>query len=332
MLKTKKIQVFIKVIGLTFLVCLGLNGLIFKSSSVKNPRERFFILSDNGNHSWRLTTSGGSEGQRRLPKALIIGFSKCGTTALRAFVSLHPDIVSPLEEVRFFTLNYTKGVEWYRQQMPESSERQITIEKTPFYIMDRQALERIKMFNASIKLIVSVRDPIARLQSQFAHTFRNVVNPAKMPSFKFWCQDDASSDHVKRFVDYATHISSVYQLFPKSQVLVLSEEALENNPLSVMKDVENFLGIRAYFSKHDFYFNEEKGFFCFNKTSLNFAAINNWVKLNFNTGCIGGEKGRAHPEIAESFFQDLVKSIRPFNERLFSLIGKRFDWPNFDKS
>ncbi|KAK3796259.1 hypothetical protein RRG08_041575 [Elysia crispata] len=273
--------------------------------------------------------SDSDDGQRRFPKALIIGFSKCGTTALRAFVSLHPDIVSPLEEIRFFTLNYTKGLEWYRLKMPPSSESQITIEKTPFYIMDREALQRIREFNASIKLIISVRDPIGRLQSQYAHTFRNVHDPADRPSFKSWCQGDAFSEHVVRFVDYASHISAVYDLFPKSQILVLSEEALEMDPLSVMKEAEMFLGLRASFSKYDFVFNKDKGFYCFNMTSPNYPNIINSVKLNPDTGCIGGEKGRAHPEIEEDFFKQLVRAIRPHNEQLFSLIGKRFDWDNF---
>ncbi|GFS04209.1 heparan sulfate glucosamine 3-O-sulfotransferase 5 [Elysia marginata] len=331
MIKTQKFRVLVKVVVLAFLVGLAFNLFLYSSSSSDNGGQSFFSWSD-GSLSRLMSMSSGDSKQQRFPKALIIGFSKCGTTALRAFVSLHPDIVSPLEEVRFFTLNYTKGLEWYRQKMPPSTPSQITIEKTPFYIMDREALERIRKFNESIKLIISIRDPIARLQSQYAHTFRNVKDSAERPSFKSWCQGDAFSEHVVRFIDYATHIRSVYDLFPKSQVLVLSEEALENDPISVMKDVEAFIGLRAYFSSYDFVFNEEKGFYCFNKTSPNYRSIINSVKLNPDTGCIGGEKGRAHPEIEEEFFQQLVRAIRPHNEGLFSLIGKRFEWDNFKDS
>ncbi|GFO34983.1 heparan sulfate glucosamine 3-o-sulfotransferase 5 [Plakobranchus ocellatus] len=271
----------------------------------------------------------GKDKQRRFPHALIIGFSKCGTTALRAFLSLHPDIVSPLEEVRFFTLNYTKGLEWYRMQMPPSTEHQITIEKTPFYIMYTEALERIRQFNSSIKLIISVRDPIARLQSQYAHTFRNVRDASAKPTFRSWCHGEAAGEHVVRFVDYATHISTVYNLFPRDQVLVLSEEVLETDPLSVMKEAETFLGLRPSFSKHDFVFNQNKGFYCFNMTSPSYPKIIGSVKVNSDTGCIGGEKGRAHPEIDDEFFKHLVQAIRPYNEQLFQLINKRFEWANF---
>ena len=330
MFKTQKFKVLIQVTALTFVLGLVLNISLYGSSFSSNVRHTLSGWPGASDSLSRWMES--EDNQRRLPKALIIGFSKCGTTALRAFISLHPDIVSPLEEVRFFTLNFTKGLEWYRHQMPPSTEGQITIEKTPFYIMDREALERIRAFNSSIKLIVSVRDPIGRLQSQYAHTFRNVHDASEKPSFKTWCQGSASSEHVARFVNYASHISNVYDLFPKEQVLVLSEEALEMDPLSVMKDAEAFLGLRPSFSKYEFVFNKEKGFYCFNKTSPNYPNIINSVKLAEDTGCIGGGKGRAHPEIQEDFFKELVTAIRPYNEKLFSLIGKTFDWDNFKQS
>ncbi|RUS91292.1 hypothetical protein EGW08_000906 [Elysia chlorotica] len=328
MFKTQKFKVLLQVTSLAFVLGVVLNLFLYNSSVSSNIRK---TLSRDGSGSLSRLISDGDDAQRRFPKALIIGFSKCGTTALRAFISLHPDIVSPLEEVRFFTLNYTKGMEWYRLKMPPSTKSQITIEKTPFYIMDREALERIREFNSTIRLIISVRDPIARLQSQYAHTFRNVLDPDDRPSFKAWCQGNANSDHVVRFVDYASHISAVYDLFHKSQVLVLSEEALEMDPLSVMKEAEAFLGLRASFTKYDFVFNQEKGFYCFNMSSPNYPNIINSVKLS-ESGCIGGGKGREHPEVDEDFFQELVKAIRPHNEHLFSLIGKRFDWDNFKES
>ncbi|GFS10208.1 heparan sulfate glucosamine 3-O-sulfotransferase 3A1 [Elysia marginata] len=107
--------------------------------------------------------------RRRLPKALIIGFSKCGTSALRSFLTIHPDIVAPGNEVRFFTDHYSKGLEWYRHQMPKSTANQITIEKTPGYIKTLETLDHIHEFNPKIKLLVIVRNPVTRLQSQYAH-------------------------------------------------------------------------------------------------------------------------------------------------------------------
>lgn len=75
--------------------------------------------------------------KRRLPQALIIGVRKCGTRALLEMLYLHPRIQKAAGEVHFFDRdeNYSKGLEWYRQQMPLSYPNQVTIEKSPSYFV-----------------------------------------------------------------------------------------------------------------------------------------------------------------------------------------------------
>ena len=62
----------------------------------------------------------GQKNCSRLPSIVILGPQKTGTTALYAFLKLHPDIVANkntphgFEEVQFFSNDdiYTLGVEW----------------------------------------------------------------------------------------------------------------------------------------------------------------------------------------------------------------------------
>ena len=293
------------------------------SSSPKDPDRR---VAQNILASEARKTGGRKP---RVPNCLIIGFSKCGTLALRGFLSLHPDIVSTLKELRYFTLYYKKGLQWYRNQMPPSEEGQITIEKTPSYILSPDAIERIYEYNSSIKLIVIVRDPITRLQSIYSHTFSDDPRSSENPTFKEWCDGRPRSLRVLRNVDYAQHIQEVYKLFPRQNVLVLSEEDLEENPLKVMREAEEFLGLRQSFSKADFVFSKEKGFYCFNTSSPRYPEILESVVLNRKTGCLGSGKGREHPDIDGKFLKELVDVIRPFNMRLFHSIGKNFSWENF---
>ncbi|GFS27641.1 heparan sulfate glucosamine 3-O-sulfotransferase 5 [Elysia marginata] len=268
--------------------------------------------------------------ERRLPQCLIIGFSKCGTTALRAFLSLHPLIVSPLREIRYFTLRYQNGLDWYRNQMPLSTADQVTVEKSAGYITSLESLERIHRMNATLKLVVMVRDPITRLQSEYARCVSTVnVTSTHVPTFKSWC-GGLSSPNVLRLVDYATPLSTVYSLFSKEQVLVLSEELLEEKPLDVLGEVEAFLGLKPGFSKTDLAYNEEKGFYCFNTSSPRYPQVKTNLVLNERTGCFGSHKGRAHPEIGDKFLQQLVSAIQPYNQRLFRLIGKTFSWAHFN--
>ncbi|GFS27640.1 heparan sulfate glucosamine 3-O-sulfotransferase 3B1 [Elysia marginata] len=296
-----------------------------RSSSSSSSNDRNIRKSVLGNVK--------NERKPRLPNCLIIGFSKCGTLALRGFLSLHPDIVSTLREIRYFTLFYKKGVEWYRNQMPPSKEGQVTIEKTPSYILDPEAIERIHEYNSSIKLIIIVRDPITRLQSIYSHTFSDDPKSLKNPTFKEWCDENLRrGQRVMHVANYAPHIEQVYKLFPKENVLVLSEEDLEENPMRVMREAEEFLGLKPSFSKDDFVYSKEKGFYCFNTSSPHYPEILESVVLNRKTGCLGSGKGREHPDIDEKFLKQLVEVIRPFNVRLFKLIGKKFSWENFKDS
>jgi len=64
---------------------------------------------------------------RRLPQFLIIGVQKAGTRALLEFLNLHPDVRAPAHEINFFQLNYKRGLEWYRQQMPASHAGQFSV-------------------------------------------------------------------------------------------------------------------------------------------------------------------------------------------------------------
>ncbi|GFR67087.1 heparan sulfate glucosamine 3-O-sulfotransferase [Elysia marginata] len=269
------------------------------------------------------------EKRPRLPKALIIGFSKCGTAALRTFLTIHPDVVSPIPEVRYFTLYFSNGPEWYRKQMPPSTKDQLTIEKTPAYIMTNDSLRHIKKFNPKIKLIVIVRDPIVRLQSQYAHEFVH-TDPSRRPPFKRWWNEKPDDRRIIHFSYYARYIRQVYTMFPKNQVLVLSEDDMERNPLPVLREAEKFLELRPAYSDDMFVFNETKGFHCFNTQSELFPRVLTLVQVKNTTGCLGGNKGREHPEIGDSYLQHLVEVIRPLNEELFQLIGKRFQWDNFE--
>ena len=265
----------------------------------------------------------------RPPKCLIVGFSKCGTDALKGFLSLHPDIVAPLREVDFFTNYYVKGLDWYREQMPPSWVSQVTIEKTPEYILTREVLHRIHEYNSSMRLIVMIRDPIVRLQSLYLHDLVHKPEYSKDTTFKEWCGGRAHTAHVASIVDYATHIRDAFDIFSRRQVLVQSEEDLEESPIKVLRTVESFLCLRRAFSTDNIVYNEKKGFYCFNMTTSTFAKASQSVHMNENTGCFRKAKGRPHSKIEPRLYRELVEFIRPYNQRLFELLGRTITWENF---
>ena len=71
------------------------------------------------------------------------------------FLSVHPDLKPKKSEAHFFNKNdYTRGINYYRRQMPVSSPEEITLEKTPNYFEVKEVPSRVKKMNATIKLIL----------------------------------------------------------------------------------------------------------------------------------------------------------------------------------
>ncbi len=71
--------------------------------------------------------------------------------------------------------------------MPKSRKDEISIEKSPRYFVAPDAPRRIHAMNSSIKLILTVREPITRAISDYQHRLRHnqlpkVFNGRKMVS------------------------------------------------------------------------------------------------------------------------------------------------------
>ena len=143
-----------------------------------------FSSSSTGPSSSSTTTSL----SKHLPNCIIIGARKCGTRALLEFLDTHPRIRKVTDELHFFDddARYALGLGWYRQQMPPSVEgADVVIEKTPAYFVTEAAPERLHAMNASIKIILIVRDPVTRLISDYAQLASNRAKKDRLvPSFE----------------------------------------------------------------------------------------------------------------------------------------------------
>lgn len=105
--------------------------------------------------------------EHRLPKVIIIGARKAGTRAVLEIINLHSKVKIAHHEIHFFEGQaYENGLDWYKTQMPKTTEDEIGIEKSPKYFVSPQAAKRIKNdLPDDIKLILIVRNPIDRLIS-----------------------------------------------------------------------------------------------------------------------------------------------------------------------
>jgi tetratricopeptide (TPR) repeat protein len=104
------------------------------------------------------------------PEFLIIGTGKGGSTALYDYLVDHP-LVCPavVKEVNFWTTYFSHGYAWYRACfMPiPAGAPQITGEGSIASLWHDQAPSRVAEFRPDMKLLLIIRDPVARAWSDY---------------------------------------------------------------------------------------------------------------------------------------------------------------------
>lgn len=200
------------------------------------------------------------------PTFLVIGAQRSGTTSLFRYLSMHPCIVPPLrKEVHYFDFQYRKGRAWYLAHFPgrvgglRGTRPRITGEASPYYMVHPLAPERVRAFDAGMKLIAILRDPVDRAWS---HYHREVRAGAERLSFEeaieaeegrlsakdrrlraapfHYCFNHHHFSYLDRGL-YARHLETWLRHFPRENLLVARSEDLFADPNAVANRVFAFL-------------------------------------------------------------------------------------------
>ncbi|XP_059835693.1 heparan sulfate glucosamine 3-O-sulfotransferase 2-like [Hypanus sabinus] len=274
-------------------------------ASPSHPRDR------NGNATSRV-------GNKRLPRAIIVGVKKGGTRAVLEFIRVHPDVRALGTEPHFFDRNHEKGLDWYRSLMPKTLDGQLTMEKTPSYFVTREAPKRIFSMAKGTKLVVVVRNPVTRAISDYTQT---LSKKPEIPTFEVLAFKnrtlgliDASWSAIRIGI-YALHLENWLQFFPLSQIHFVSGERLIIDPAGEMGKVQDFLGLKRIVTDKHFYFNKTKGFPCLKKPEDSSLPR-----------CLGKSKGRTHVQIDSDVIEQLKEFYRPYNIKFYQMVGQDFRW------
>ena len=267
--------------------------------------------------------------QKRFPACIVIGVAKCGTRELIDFLRIHPHIEiyhgRSIYEMPYFRRNrvYKKGPNWLKNQMPCSYSNQVTLMKNAWYFHSNQTPERIYNFNQTIKLILLVREPVSRSISLYKF-LQNRVGVDKRKTFSEYVlntkNNNLNTKHklIKMSV-YDKSMELWLNYFNLSQILIIESEKLQRDPPTVLKRVEEFLGLGHYIRPDMFVYNTEKQFFC--------------IRSHFtSTGmaCYADNRGRTHIPTESTVSTEMIAQLKeyfePRTKRFFELIGKSFDW------
>lgn len=263
----------------------------------------------------------------RLPKFLVVGPQKTGTTALYTFLQLHPAIISnynspdTFEEVQFFNgNNFHKGIDWYMEFFPEQNNASIEylFEKSANYFDSELVPMRVHALLPKAKIICILIDPGKRAYSWYQHvkshgdqvagnyTFHEIVTapesaPRKVRELRNRCLlPGVYVQHLQRWLEY----------FPAKQIFIIDGERLKSNPIAVMNNVQRFLQIQPHFNySNQLRYDSKKGFYC-------------QVTAENKTHCLGRGKGRQYTPMNETTINILQQFYKKHNVALSKLLNK----------
>ena len=180
-----------------------------------------------------------------LPKFLVIGAMKSGTTSLAHYIGAHQHgFVPPDMEPDFFTRTdrYALGIGWYESLFAEAGDAHVCGEASTSYTKFPRFLgtpQRIARAVPEVRLLYVVRDPIDRIRSQYFHAvLRGKEHRPLVEVLAAEPQYVANSRYGLQLDQYLEH-------FEREQILVLTSEQLRNDRVRTMKRVYGFLRMDA---------------------------------------------------------------------------------------
>jgi hypothetical protein len=211
------------------------------------------------------------------PNLFILGAAKCGTTTLYDYLLPVPQIcLSQPKEPEFFECQFEKGLAYYQDSyFPHWQGERYAGDARCGNLYLPCVAERIHRTNPNARLIAILRNPIERAYSHWWWCFQlNVVSH----NFEAGIREDYERIQRGEFVNtpemiakycenfrpgyalhrtyletghYAEQIERYLKLFPRQQLKVVFLEDLRRNPLKLLQDIQDFLGIQ-YFTEETF--------------------------------------------------------------------------------
>jgi hypothetical protein len=205
---------------------------------------------------------------KKMPNFLIVGAPKCGTTALYKYLSAHPSVFMPEVKEPYYYIKPKEGIGEgpkdlsYRNFVDDqatyeelfrgvSSQHQAIGEASAGYLYFHElAISQIRSDLGSPKIIILIRDPVARAFSSHTHHVRagregNSFQTAWRLQRKH--QEDGIwfGFQLKGVGLYAKSIAAYQEAF--SHVKVILNDDLHTDTKRVVQEVFEFIGVDPSF-------------------------------------------------------------------------------------
>ncbi len=201
---------------------------------------------------------------------MIIGAAKAGTTSLYEYLGRHPDVVpASVKEPHYFDVHPDRSVSWYQAYFPlrvRLGGRRITGEASPYYLFHPDCPARAHTLVPDAKLIVLLREPVARAFSHYRDYVRN--GEERRPFDEVVAEElrqleqrlvHAGARHESSEVRhrhrrhsllargfYANQLELWFAHYPRENFLILKSETMFADPAATFARAVDFLGLRAF--------------------------------------------------------------------------------------
>src|SRR4051812_34415375 len=168
---------------------------------------------------------------------------KAGTTSLHSYLAAHPDVfMAERKELDFFLDdgNWTRGVQWYRDQFAAGRDARARGEVSPSYTKFPavpHVPERIARVLPEAGLVYLVRDPIERMCS---HWRQNAIYEGESRRLDVALVEDP---HYLACSRYSLQLDQYVEHFARARILVVTSELLRDDRATTMARVLEFVGV-----------------------------------------------------------------------------------------
>ncbi len=259
--------------------------------------------------------------QRVLPDVMLAGVQRSGTTALFEALYRLPNVERPRrgKGSHYFSYNYYRGWEWFQSQFPTQAwasrvEKKVgtpmfCFDACPYYLFHPFAVERMAQALPDVKVMVMLRDPVRRAESHFHHSVSHghedqsfhqalALEEERLAGeidrmeqdWSYWSHGHEHHSYFSKGV-YVDQLERLFKFYDRDQVMVIQSEAFYRDSNAVLARVTDWLGLQS-------------------------------VTLDQTDD----RNGHQYKKMDEEMRAHLIELYRQPNERLYDLLGERYDW------
>jgi hypothetical protein len=186
---------------------------------------------------------------------IIAGMPRAATSFLYHTLPNHPSFFVPSrKETDYFSVNHYRGKDWYLAFYKDMLQTQIGFDISPMYFLDENSPQRIRRFNANVRVVLIIREPVSWIFSFYKHLMAKRYRKVAFKSFLsgYLYKKDSMSLALKFDGGVINQAISRYREAFASNLLLCDFKMLATSPLPMLRAIERFVGVKRFFEEDNF--------------------------------------------------------------------------------